>query len=63
MSFNLHADCTNADHEGPPQPRCERCGWLYSDYEDSLAKLCPDCYDLELREYGEEAEADEQTKP
>lgn len=32
-----------ADINGPPMLRCELCREEYSDYEDSLVKLCPDC--------------------
>lgn len=43
--FNVPDGCSARDINGPPMPRCVRCGEPYSDYWDSLVKLCDDCYE------------------
>lgn len=41
MSFNLPPGATIADINGPPMPRCEKCGREFNPEREE--KVCDDC--------------------
>lgn len=43
--FNLHADCTLRDVEGPPMPKCVRCSEEVNEVND--VGICEDCAEEE----------------